>query len=201
MANAPNDRLLNPYLDAFMRLTNGSTGGIEALVTQYYAHRRQMVLIYAWAVPMPYVIHRIAEAFDAVVEIGAGTGYWAWQLRQAGVAVYAYDEHPYANAQANHYWSEIARGGPECATQHPDAALLLCWPPYDNPMARDALRAYKGNHLIYVGEPEGGCTGDDAFHRKLRYGWTLTQEYEIPQWDGIHDRVFFYERRRRAKYS
>ncbi len=38
-----------------------------------------------------------------LLEVGAGTGYWAFLLRQAGVAVTAVDSHP-PGAQSGNLW-------------------------------------------------------------------------------------------------
>lgn len=73
-------------------------------------------------------------------------------------------------------------------------ALMLCWPPYGEPMAMDALRGYRGQHVIYIGELGGGCTADDAFHSELATKWHFVEELPIPQWWGIHDSVYIYRR-------
>jgi len=44
----------------------------------------------------------------------------------------------------------------------PRAALLIVWPPYDNPMAVDALRAVRGAVLWYVGAGRGVGGGGAA---------------------------------------
>jgi hypothetical protein len=72
---------------------------------------------------------------------------------------------------------------------------MLCWPPYADGMAQQALARYGGARVIYIGEDEGGCTGDDDFHAALAEQWKLTASYEIPQWDGLHDDVRVYVRR------
>ncbi len=73
--------------------------------------------------------------------------------------------------------------------------LMLCWPPYDNSMAIEALRRYRGKTVIYVGEGNGGCTADDAFDEELSTKWTLVDELMIPQWRGLHDSVHVYRGR------
>lgn len=190
-------------------------------------HLRQA---YAWAVPDDGAIELIAKhAPNGVVEIGAGLGYWARLLQERGVHVAAYDIEP----EGNHWcegdpWTEVLAGGPSKAAEHPDLALLLCWPPYNEPMAHEAEEAYAGDTLIYIGEDAEGCTGDRAFHIALgltpipcyrcanvsnwvtdgcdndfpdgcdhptvQQRWTLVETYDIPQWAGLHDRLFIFER-------
>ena len=48
--------------------------------------RNQFVRKYAWAVPNMAAINEIAR-HGKVVEIGAGTGYWAWNLPVQGKRV------------------------------------------------------------------------------------------------------------------
>jgi protein-L-isoaspartate O-methyltransferase len=60
-----------------------------------------------------------------LVEVGAGTGYWAAALRRRGVDVLAYDLNPPAadTAEANVYhgrhppFTEVLRGGPKVRLQ------------------------------------------------------------------------------------
>lgn len=58
--------------------------------------RHKLAEQYSWAIPSPGSLEFIVEQLDgrAVVEIGAGTGYWAWMLTQMGVDIRAYDKNP-----------------------------------------------------------------------------------------------------------
>lgn len=72
--------------------------------------------------------------------------------------------------------------------------LLLVWPPYDKPMANNALKKFKGNKLVYIGEDDGGATANDNFENRLDKYWKQVDEYNIPHWIGLHDTMKFYER-------
>lgn len=141
----------------------------------YPALRTALTRDYAWAIPTPLDLAWMVWHLDGrgVVEIGAGAGYWAWQLDQFGVDVLAVDNNV---SESNHFisghrWFPVRPGGTEVAARHPERALLLCWPPYADSMATRALRAYRGDMLFWVGEPEGGRTGDDRFFQVLGAGW------------------------------
>lgn len=167
---------------------------VEAIISPFSA-RHANVTKYAWAIPTERAIETIAKHAPAgVVEIGAGTGYWARFLRYRGTFVAAYDEAPHDNIQAQADWSYVEVGGPEMAAQWPQLALFLCWPPYNTPMALESLHAYCGDTLIYVGEGEGGCNADDAFHEELERDWKEVEYTPIPQWPGIHDGLTVYKR-------
>ena len=76
--------------------------------------------------------------------------------------------------------------------------LLLIWPPLDNPMAFKALTLFTGNYLIYIGEEEYGSTGSYRFFRELEKNWIIMNHIKTPNfknWDGVHDKVIFYERK------
>lgn len=169
---------------------------LDALVSPFRV-RHELVRTHAWAVPTVEALEAIRKHSPAgVVEIGAGGGYWAKLLRECGVDVLAYDTKPYASVQVNARWSEVRRGGPRMASRHPKRSLFLCWPPYSTPMAHDALCAYAGDTVLYVGEGSSGATGDDAFHEELEDNWhELEDEYvSLPQWPGIHDGLYVYKR-------
>lgn len=131
---------------------------------------------------------------QGVVEIAAGSGYWAYQLRQIGVDVIAVDNGEWAD-KWHQQWSLVVEGDPSAAEQHPDRALMLIWPPYDSPMARAALDFYDGDLVIYAGEGHGGCTAGDAFHDALEREWTeISEAPHHPIFDGIHCRLTAYRR-------
>jgi SAM-dependent methyltransferase len=93
------------------------------------------------------------------------------------------------------HFTEIVRGDAATFDVPSGHALMLCWPPYDDPMAEAALSRYRGDCVIYIGESALGCTGSDAFHAQLEQDWKEVATYEIPQWQGIHDAVYVYRRR------
>jgi hypothetical protein len=139
---------------------------------------------------------------QGVVEIGAGSGYWAWQLTQAGVDVAAYDpQRPGPNNQFNQHrlYHPVAEGDHEKAAEHPDRALMLCWPSYGAPFAKQALHTYQGDTLVYVGESEGGCCADDRFHRILRRDFAEADEspFHVTFW-GIHCALTVWRRKPKA---
>lgn len=138
--------------------------------------RNELVRRYSWSIPSPGDIKWIKEQLggQGVVEIGAGTGYWAWQMSQYGIDVIAYDlrkpgpANPFAQAGPYH---PIRYGGTPRTAQHPDRALFLSWPTYADRWAYRALRQYEGDTLIHLGEEAGGCTADEKFFAALHGGW------------------------------
>ena len=150
----------------------------------------QMILqaTYAYAVPSPVSIEWVTRFSSGrpIVELGAGRGYWAAQLSRAGHKVRAYEleppdtidnpSFPQATGQVD-VWFPVAGLDRLSAAELKDSVLFLCWPPgWGNSMASYALAAYEatgGDRLIYIGEPKGGKTGDDAFFDALSERWKL----------------------------
>ena len=163
-----------------------ASGGIEA--------RHKLVRRYAYALPNDEAITACVVR-SPLVEVGAGLGYWASLIAQAVGDIVAYDNWSWAE-QGNGaaHFSVETMGAAEAAAKHPERTLLLIWPPYDDPMAADALRAYAGRCVIFVGESDG-CTGDEAFHSILADEWNEVERVAIPQGWGIHDALWGYERR------
>jgi hypothetical protein len=203
---------INPYWDIVRQLPLSNTdlgSGHATQVEGYWSgpgqdrlfiSRHELVKTYAWAIPTPTDIQWIVSVLKGrgVAEIGAGTGYWAWQFTQAGVDVIAVDEfvgddNTFCGPTRYHL---VHNGGPRTAQQHPDRALMLCWPPYGGLMAAQSLEQYAGDLLIYIGEPEGGCTADDDFFRLLDSDWNrIGAAPQHVTFSGIHCYVEAYGRK------
>jgi len=196
----------NPYLDLFALLGGGHgewrlAPGLAQLL-DLAERRRELASLFSWAVPTDAAIHVLAR-HAPLVECGAGMGYWTALLRARGIDVIACDLAPPGRKARNDYhkrgrgpWTEIARrSSAEAARRHPDRSLVLCWPPYEDDAASYAvLRAYRGDIVIYIGEPDDGATGSVRFHRELRLNWTSVEELELPHWPRLRDRVTVYRR-------
>jgi hypothetical protein len=130
---------------------------------------------YSWAIPSPGAIAWITQRLSGrgIVEPGAGAGYWAWQLAQAGADVIAYEPSDPADNKfvSGPEWFPVLRDDHGAPAKHPDRSLLLCWPNYAEPWAEWSLATYKGDQLFYIGEGEGGCCADDGFFSLLEAEW------------------------------
>lgn len=76
-----------------------------------------------------------------------------------------------------------------------DRALFLCWPPYSDPMARDAVKAWGGNVCIFIGEGWGGCVADDSFFELMKEEFEDPDYIDIPMWYGVRDYVHIHLRK------
>lgn len=160
---------------------------------------------YSWAVPTQATIAKIAS-YSPLIEIGAGTGYWAMLLENTNADILAFDTHPPRPQNKNSYhkpwtYTTVRRGGPKMLEAHPARSLFLCWPPYDSPMAANCLARYEGDVLIYIGEGEGGCNADNRFFSELGKHWLEVETLDIPQWPRLHDQGVVYRRADRCLKS
>lgn len=159
---------------------------------------------YAWTVTDPPTVDFVAEhlgpdAFDPL----AGSGYWAYLLGQRGISVLASDLTPPAEGSGNIYhkgtgtWVPVRRADAvdACREWGLGRALLLSWPPYDEPTGAAVLTAYLGDRVVYIGEGEGGCCGTDGMFDLFDREWVEVASHRPVQWYGLHDWVTVYERR------
>lgn len=221
----------NPYLDEWrtifagegnvstVRLMTRLSTPRDTVRARFEREQRRELLTakYALAVPDERALTMI-KSLGSVVEMGAGTGYWACCLERLGVDVVAYDaqEEDWVfgfaprklvgepgdmyvvsdpDAGEPRTWTTVLKGGPADLAKHGDRTLLLVWPPMDS-MAADCLGHYPGDHVVYVGEGPGGCTADDRFFELLEAGWEFVEGCPVPQWDRVHDYLSVYRRRR-----
>jgi hypothetical protein len=173
----------------------------SALLRRLNLDRQGLCTRYSYSICSPGDITWMRQLLGRreVVELGAGRGYWAWQLEQAGVRVHAYDplvpgtDNRYFNAPGT--FTKVHALDHTIVTKHSNAALFMSWPGYECTWAHEALASYAGDMLIYAGEGPGGCTADDAFYDLLESEWEwLGTSREHPTWWGIHDSLSAYVR-------
>lgn len=180
-------KLLNPYLDLFEGLSSCHSPCDHKILD---AIRRKVIWAYSWAIPTEEAIQALRE-LSPLIEIGAGSGYWAWLLRQVGTKITAFDR----NTSAPPHWSEVLEGGAERIPEFPNHTLMLCWPPDRNPLASECLNAYRGRYLVFIGEKKDGVTADPLFYDLLDRDFTLVRTIPLPRWPGCADSLFIFERK------
>lgn len=176
---------------------------------------------FAWAVPNVEAlvcIHDVLERrrVPKLLELGAGSGYWAYELERIGgkiskldILCYDLPHEPVALAELGrtteyyHFtkqWFHVRRPKSPLVQQSRliaahNAALMLVWPNYETSFADHSLRDFAGNTFIYIGEGPYGCTGDAKFHARVAREWKRIETVDIPQYTGIHDYMSVYARK------
>lgn len=185
----------NPYLAEVLSFANGdidSLSGFHGLMNsgKLFRFRRELIYKYAYAIPNDKALRKIAE-YSPIVEIGAGSGYWAHLLSKKGVDVVAYDN--WRNPKRKQ-WFDVQLSDESVVKNHADRALFLCWPPVKDEMALKAIRKYKGETVIYVGEDRDGCTGTRSFFDFLDKHFEEEDSVVIPVWPTMHDQLVIFKR-------
>ncbi|MFE6861289.1 hypothetical protein [Nocardia sp. NPDC057668] len=182
----------NPYWEIVApSVSRGVVNGGRSTGSARLAYAQTLLQsAYAYAIPAPGTLDWIAEFCGSrpLLELGAGRGYWAAQLSALGLKVEAFDSEPPDRNENMSFpgsaglpatWHEI--GDLAAYSEHTsgdrDEVLMLCWPPgWGDTMASQALARFEnsgGDRLVYIGEPRGGKTGDDAFFEALDSRWAL----------------------------
>jgi hypothetical protein len=136
--------------DRFLEQLNETDGGTGSISLLDLAQR------YAYVVPDERSISLLA-ALGPIVEIGAGTGYWAYRLRARGVDVIAYDQAPPDGERANRYhaptttWTDVVAADHTVLAEHFGRALFLCWPPLYSRLG-DCVASYDGKTVALIGD-------------------------------------------------
>lgn len=188
----------NPYLEKFTKLGSVLRDNF-GYVLNYGDSWQRLRLLYSFAIPSDVALEKIKE-LSPIVEVGAGSGYWAYLLSQLGCKITAYDlESPkplgeHSNAAFEKLWFDVKIGGPEVLSNHTDDTLFLCWPPLATSFAADCLKNYKGETVVYIGEWEGGCTADFDFFKIVKKNWKTEEFVSIPTWDFVRDGMYILKR-------
>ena len=134
-----------------------------------------------------------------IVEVGAGQGRWATQLRSSrGVEVTAYDDGsslPLPGEPAPGVMLGV--DGAVAAAKHPNRTMLLVAPP-PGPAAVAWVNAYEeagGECIMYAGEGRGGAHADEAFFLTLERRWKLAGTVKLRPFPGGAERLWVLERR------
>lgn len=178
-----------------------------------YSKRRIFNTLFGWSVPCKEAVDKIKKhATGSVYDVMAGTGYWGRILKKAGVNVKISDLHKVFGKNNYHKYdkdSEInikpekikirrknaLRIGYDLSINRLKGDVFLSWPPYECPVATDILNmAPTGTKLFYIGEGQGGCTGDLSFHKTLSTNFKLIDQEELPTFEGIHDYLAIYQK-------
>ena len=109
----------------------------------------------------------LLKRYSPILEVGAGTGYWAFETAAAGADIIATDPRPASMWPGQETWTNIyTLTGQEAVLKYPDRNLLMCWPETFR-WPTETLRAFRGQYLLYVGEEREGCTGTNEMFDAL----------------------------------
>lgn len=189
----------NPYLreisDILKALKTKKVSNFSVALSEY---RPELIAKYAFSIPVIEILEIIA-GYSPLVEIGAGTGYWAMCLAEVGAEIEAFDLQPpddnslYEWHDTNYWfgdtWFTVAEGDESVGALYPERSLFLSLPMPESPMAYNALTRYReagGHTVIYIGD--GRSSGDKQFHDEL-LSLTIVENGRTWSWPGIEERL------------
>ena len=146
--------------------------------------------LYAFAAPTDAALRALKRSATRWLEVGAGAGYWAAQMRRSGMDVVAADVDPPGEGTHNAYhgscapWHPVVRGDAGAARSagekaaSPGAsrlagrAVFMCYPPpgFDSRMASETLEAF----VASIGSNRNHARDDETGHVLALVG----------EWDG-----------------
>jgi len=203
------DDFENPYLREVRdyvieapRLSEEATNR-QVEITQEYSSdwvqkRWEAIEEYAFAIPSRKTIEILVE-HDPLIEIGAGTGYWAHLIEQLGGDIIVVDNFSSGDDAKVTYspedtWTEVREGDETVVSEYPDRTLFLCWPHFESNFATEALKLYEGETVIYVGEWRPEYADDDEFFDILDRDFDLIDRVSLPCWMGTKDTMMIQTR-------
>ena len=155
---------------------------------------------YGFAVITDDAISQLATHIGGreILEVGAGNGYLAHRLAQAGVSILPTDANPpqqsgYPLGKVQ-YTDIINIEACTAIRELPEMDLLWSWPCPDDSSGQ-ALQHFQGKTLIYIGEQDDGCTAGKLFNQMLAQRFEPVDFIDIPSFPGVHDCVGIYRRR------
>jgi hypothetical protein len=141
----------------------------------------------------------ISRTGAPALEIGSGSGLWG-ELYYRLCLEHMPTAQPWICTDPNKWqdtFSGIHRFDAKQAVAHftKCQTLIFIWPDNGAPYAYEALKVFKGNQMIYVGENSRGCTADKQFHTLVATEWVLTGEVPIVRWIGVRDKCLLFVRK------
>jgi hypothetical protein len=166
-----------------------------------------LVRTYSWTITSPDLLAVLISHVrcPGIIEVGAGTGYLAWLLRQTGLRVIASDIAP-PDRYVNFFHSlssperrpiqcptfgEVIEANGAIASQYPAYSLLIAWPPDEN-IIYEALKTYRGQQLILLAEWDFVTNPANSWtcpHYLRRNNWREVFRYQPIQWAARHNLV------------
>jgi hypothetical protein len=167
-------------------------------VSDYDHHslREMTIKRYGFSIPTVESV-KLIVSYSPLVEVGAGSGYWAKLLKNAGADIVATDIGKQSDYSKLWMGAQVEQmSADDAVLKWPERNVFVSWPSYDLPWAGEmAAKIRPGKVLVYIGESRGGCTADDGFFKLLEEGFDEVDSMGLPTWFGIHDSLSIYRRK------
>lgn len=156
---------------------------------------------FSWSIPSASAINEICEFVgktdvnkgNKIIEIAAGKGLWSALMKMRNLDVIATSlliSH-YDLGDEERVWCDIEVMDAVCAVKKysdETSCLFLSW---GAGVLYDALKHFKGNKLIIIGENSDGCTD---YLKNGKFGFKKIKKINILKFTGLRDKMRFYVR-------
>jgi hypothetical protein len=168
----------------------------EFLIRDKFINRYGFAILWSVAI-------EAMRPYAPLLEIGAGSGYWTYELKKHGIDCIATDtmdgqygffsrqtgEEDKLNRWQKQYIEIEKLNSVEAVRKYPKRNLLTVWPDYNSSWAADALDIFTGQVVIYMGEGPGNATADDRFHELLDQRFGNQEFIPMPHFEYSYDRL------------
>lgn len=155
-----------------------------------FMRRSEIIPSYGFALPSSEIVLELSQ--HKLIEVGAGTGFFAKLVSNMGGDIIAsdpsigYDGHL---VRGLHFDIETLEAV-EAVLKYSDRDVFMSWPCYDKSWAYEtALKISSGRKLFLISEGMGGCCADDNLFDYLKKNFQHINAMNIPNWPGINDRM------------
>lgn len=154
--------------------------------------RAPFTKFFSWHIPTKELVEEIIS-YGKVAEVMAGEGYLANLIAGAGGTIRATDNGAWDYTGK---WFTIEKSEAAIAAHVQDYQILVvAWPHYSQSDGGLLKHIHSGQHLCFIGEGDGGCTGTPDFHETLSIDFEYIKTIAIPQWPGLHDDATFWRKK------
>lgn len=169
----------------------GNIFSFNSNMSSLYLVLREIYCTYfSWAIPSKNILDKLSMFLKSkkTLEICAGNGFWSFLLQSHDINIIP------TSTKCEMYketWCDVHDFDLKDAikTFNDCDCLFLCWG--YNDITDSMIEMFLGRYVIIIGERCDGCTFNIDENNKF----LLLEKYKIPQWSGIHDSLFFYERK------
>lgn len=174
---------MNSYLSLFMQIRkrNLPVDILQILESELRKH-------YSWVVPSVKAID-LLKGLRPIVELGAGTGYWASLI---GGNYTAIDIDPLPEEMVYH---PIEEGDANSLIRF-DAnhTLFICCPQYRSNMLLEALHSFPGLRLVYVGDHDFALQFGGEVQKELDDNWCREKIISLDNWPNTNNKLSVWVR-------
>lgn len=179
----------------------------DAGVMSAFALRERYIEVVGFVLYSTEVLDELGRLLKnrIAIEVGAGTGFLSKQLKKRHIQIKPVDNgsrYVQNKFTVPHYCRIHSGQADHYVKKNRHDAVLMSWPDYNTEFAYKIATAMReGAMLIYQGEGEGGCTGDDKFFDYLQshFEFCDAESYRLNehhvQFDGLHDRWGVYQKK------